>query len=64
MDDNEIKSGITQKLDKSAGQYDLHVSHCVKTREEKQLWTAAFQAVLPDETLRILDPKLSGLRFG
>ncbi len=55
MDDSEIKSGIIGKWDKSAGQYDLHVSHGVKTDEEKQLWKDAFQKVLPAGRLRILD---------
>ncbi len=55
MDDSEIKSGITQKWDTSAGQYDLHVSHGVKTGEEKHLWMDTFRTVLPEGNLRILD---------
>ncbi|MCZ0860954.1 class I SAM-dependent methyltransferase [Methanocorpusculum sp. MG] len=55
MEDSEIKQGIIRKWDTSADQYDLHVSHGVKTEEEKQLWMDAFRTALPQGTLRILD---------
>ena len=55
MNDIEIKSGITKKWDSGAEQYDLHISHGVQTDTEKQLWTDAFRAVLPEGPLRILD---------
>jgi ubiquinone/menaquinone biosynthesis C-methylase UbiE len=56
MEDSEIKSGITGKWDNSAGQYDLHVSHGVQTKEEKVLWMEAFRKALPEgDRLSILD---------
>ena len=56
IEDSEIKSGITSKWDDSAGQYDLHVSHGVRTKEERKLWMDVFQNVLPEgDHLSILD---------
>ena len=55
MNDNDIKSGITQKWNSSADQYDSHISHGIQTEEEKKLWMDAFRSVLPKGPLRILD---------
>ena len=56
MDDSAIKSEIAEIWNDESVFYDTHVSHGVQTVEEKNLWIAAFQHVLPaGQHLRVLD---------
>lgn len=55
MEDAALKNEIRNYWDEGARNYDLRVSHGMKTEGEKELWKEAFSLRLPEGPLDILD---------
>ncbi|MCA1916297.1 class I SAM-dependent methyltransferase [Methanospirillum hungatei] len=57
MDEEQIKTEISERWNESASRYDTFVSHGIHTDDEKKLWIHAFAKVLPEgnKPLSVLD---------